>query len=57
MGENLTGTDARIWDLHKQGVGPVRIAELVGLTDDYVRHVITSAWLDDKLESKRNKRS
>ena len=57
MGENLTGTDARIWKLHYEGFCAAHIAGLVGLAEDYVRNVITGAWLDDKLNTKRSKKS
>ena len=53
MGQNLTGTSARVWGLHEQGFASSRIAELVGLDGDRVRAVITGVWLDDKLAAKR----
>jgi len=52
MGQNLTGTEARIWGLHDQGFAVSRISGLVGFAEDYVRNVITGAWLDDKLSAK-----
>ena len=53
MGRNLKGTDARIWKLHCQGFSVSHVSGLVGLAEEHVRGVITGAWLDDKLETKR----
>ncbi|MBQ3329417.1 MAG: hypothetical protein IJG88_05630 [Eggerthellaceae bacterium] len=52
MGQNLKGTEARIWGLHDQGFAVSCISGLVGFAEDYVRNVITGAWLDDKLSAK-----
>ena len=52
MGQDLTGTSARIWGLHSQGFCVVRIAGLVGLPEARVRDVITGVWLDDKLAAR-----
>lgn len=57
MGENLTGTDARIWGLHFEGFCTERIAGLVGVAEERVRGVITGAWYDDKLAAKDAKQS
>ena len=55
MGSNLFGEDACIWRLHKEGFCIGRISRLVGLADAYVRSVITSVWLDDKMKAKSAK--
>lgn len=57
MGSNLTGDDAWIWGLHAQGFCVTRIAALVGLSEGYVRGVITGVWHDDKLAAKSAKQS
>ena len=56
MRASLEGEEARIWDLHKQSFPVSRIAALVGLSEAYVRSVITGAWLDDKAEAKGAKK-
>ena len=52
MGQGLSGTSARIWELHCQGFAASRIAELVGMAGESVRNVITGVWLDDKLAAR-----
>ena len=52
MGGNLTGDDARIWSLHKQGFPVSLICGLVGMCDGYVRKLICTVWHDDKLAAK-----
>lgn len=52
MGDKLAGDDARIWELHSQGVCVASISVLVGLPADRVRGVIVGAWLDDKVGAK-----
>lgn len=56
MGNNLTGEAARIWGLHLQMFSVSRIARIVGLSEDYVRGVITGTWLDDKFEARGAKK-
>lgn len=43
--------------MHKEGFCVSSISGLVGLTAAYVCGVITGVWLDDKLETKRAKKS
>ena len=57
MGTNLAGTDAKIWELHTQGLCVTRIAGLVGLPAERVRGVIAGEWLEDKLAARSAKRS
>ena len=57
MGSNLTGDDAKIWNLHKQGFCLTRISALVGMHDGYARSVICGVWRDDKIAAAQAKKS
>lgn len=57
MGNSLTGTDSRIWELHMQGFAVSRISGLVGLSDGYVRSLICAVWHDDKLAAKNSRKA
>lgn len=53
MGQNLTGSDARIWRLHAQGFPASQISQMVGMHEGHVRGVIAGVWLDDKLSARK----
>lgn len=53
MGRNLSGDDARAWELHCKGFSVTAISGMAGLSEAYVRGLICAVWREDKSAGKR----